>query len=135
VGTAAYSLQQYYKTRNDTNGSDRLWDPNTKLWPTIVTLAIAVVILLFNGVEIFAHCCGKSAVDRVTTYQAYFTKVADVLQTTLSVIAAGITMGTSADTSSVINQTCSPTADAHQPAFPEINLGRICIMQVAKTLL
>lgn len=130
VGTAAYSLQQYYKTQNDTNGSLQLWSPTTMLWPTILTLIVAIVILIFNGIEIFAYCCGKARGDQVTTYQGYFMKFADTLQSTLSTIAAGVTLGTSADPNSLNNQTCSPAADAKAPSFPQINLGTICLTQV-----
>ena len=96
----------------------------------MLALGVAVVILVFNGVEVFAYCCGKSRGDRIVTYQDYFSKFAEALQTTLSTIAAGVTLGTSANPDSLNNQTCSSAADAKAPSFPQINLGSICIAQV-----
>jgi len=100
------------------------------LWPTFLALIVAAVILIFNGVEIFAYCCGRRRGDQIVNYQGYFTKFADVLQNTLSTIAAGVTMGTSANPASLNNQTCSAGADAKAPSFPQINLDNICIAQV-----
>jgi hypothetical protein len=128
--TAAVCLQQFYKTKNDTNGSQALWSPATMLFPTIVTLAIAVVIFLFNGIVLCAYCFGKAAVERWTNYQNYVSGFATAVQTTLSIIAAGITLGTSANPNSLYGQTCGAGGDANQLAFPQVNLAGICIMQV-----
>ena len=57
-------------------------------------------------------------------------KFADILQSTFSTVAAGVTLGTSSNPNSLNNQTCSPAADAKAPSFPQINLGTICITQV-----
>jgi hypothetical protein len=126
AATSAASLQQFYKTRNDTNGSQSLWSPTTMLWPTFLTLIAAVIILIYNGIVIGAYCCGKNAVDRWAGYDHFFTAI----QTTLSTIAAGVTLGTAVLADSLNSQTCSPAADAKQPSFPQVNLGHICIMQV-----
>src|ERR1700716_3183822 len=99
------------------------------LWPTFLTLVVAVIILIFNGIVICAYCFGKAAVERWVSYEGYFSGFAGAIQTTLSTIAAGVTLGTSANPDSLNSQTCSAAADAKAPAFPQVNLNGICLMQ------
>jgi hypothetical protein len=96
------------------------------LWPTFLTLAAAMIILVYNGILVGAYCCGRNAVEKCASYDRILTAV----QTTLSTIAAGVTLGTAVSADSLNAQTCSPAADAKQPSFPQIKLGHICIMQV-----
>jgi hypothetical protein len=129
IATSAACLQQFYKTKNYTNGSQSLWSPTTMLWPTFLTLVAAVIIFIYSGIVICAYCFGKAAVERWVSYDGFATAV----QTTLSTIAAGVTLGTAVNPDSLNSQTCSAAADAKQPAFPQVNLGHICVMQVQYT--
>jgi len=62
--------------------------------------------------------------ERWVKYEGFATAV----QTTLSTIAAGIMLGTSADTNSLEFQSCN-APDGTQTAF-NVNTGGICLMQV-----
>lgn len=128
AATAAACLQQYYASRNDTNGSQPLWSPATLLWPTFLTLIVAIIILIFNGIIVCSYCCGVRAVERWVTYEGYFSSFATALQTILSTIATGVTFGTSTNPNSLNAQTCGPSAPSG--TFPHVNLNSVCFMQV-----
>jgi hypothetical protein len=100
------------------------------IWPTIISLVSSIVILIFTGIILGASCCGQGVIDRMTNYEGYFNNIVSVIQTTIMTVAAGALFGSSADTNSLIYQTCSAGADAKQPFFPQINLGHICLQQV-----
>jgi hypothetical protein len=126
TATAAACLQQFYKTKDYTNGSQDLWSPTTMLWPTFLTLIAAIIMLIYNGIVVCAYCFGKAAVERWVNYESF----TSTIQTTLSTVAAGVTLGTAVNADSLNAQTCGASADATQQAFPQVNLGGICLMQV-----
>jgi hypothetical protein len=131
VATGAYTLQQHNASKNDTNGSLQLWLPDTQLWPTQVGVGVAVIILHLSMGSLISYCRGKRKVgDRVVQFSGDFSKFGQFLESTLSTIAAGVTLGTSANANSLNNQTCGPSADTIAPSFPQINLGNLCVMQL-----
>jgi hypothetical protein len=128
AATSAACLQQYYASRNDRNGSQPLWSPTTLLWPTFLTLIVAIIILIFNGIIVCSYCCGVRAVERWVTYEGYFSNFATAVQTILSTIATGATFGTATNPDSLNSQTCGPSAPSG--TFPNVNLNSVCFMQV-----
>jgi hypothetical protein len=130
AATLASSLQQYYKTQNYTNGNMHLWNGGTLLWPTYLGLIVAIILFLYDGMILGAYFFGKGAVKRWANNEDGFNSVANIIETTLTTVAAGAMMGTSGNPNSMSYQTCSPSADVTQQAFPQVNLGSNCLMQV-----
>ena len=134
AAAAGNSLREFYNTKNDTNGTQRLWSPTSMLWPTIFALVTAVIILIFYGIILSAYCCGTAMADRWVKYESSYSNFANVVHTTFTTAVTGVLFGTSTNPDSLNAQTCSPAADAKQQFFPSVHLGRICNQQVQSTV-
>jgi hypothetical protein len=113
--SAAFSLQQFYK-------NTQVWTPGTMVYPTIVNLIVALILVIWNGIVLCGYCFGKAVEERWVTHEGLVT----VISGTLSAISAGIMGGTASNPSSVEGQTCGPAAT--QPAG--VNCTAICALQV-----
>jgi len=130
AATAGNCLVQFYHTRNATSSTgQRLWSPTSMLWPTIFALATAVIVLFLSGIVVFAYFCGIKAADKWDTWKGYYSTFATVIHTAFSTAVTSSLFVTSSNPKSLNNQSCSPSADAKQPFFPQINLSNFCLKQ------
>jgi hypothetical protein len=116
IASAAVSLQQYYK-------NTQAWMPGTMVYPTIINLIVALILVIWNGIVLCGrYCFGKAMEERLVTHEG----LVNVIQSTLSAIATGIMAGTASNPTSVEGQTCG--APVTQPAG--VNCTAICAIQV-----
>ena len=76
AGTAASCLQQYYSTKD-------VWMPGTIVWPTILNLLAALVIVTWSGIVLCGYCFGRAMEKRLEKHS----ELAGVIKTTLSAFA------------------------------------------------
>ena len=115
VVSAAFCLRQYYK-------NTQVWATGTMVYPTIINLIVALMLVIWNGIVLCGYCYGKAVEERWVTHDGLVT----VISGALSAIGAGILAGTASNPSSVEGQTCGPPAT--QPA--NVNCTAICALQV-----
>jgi hypothetical protein len=136
AGTAADNLATFKVTQNDTNLGVALWDPKSMLWPDILKLVVGVVLFLFSFALVVSYCCGAKAVSKVESGQTKFSTIAawvsDGLSWVLSAVAGVTAIEMGKNPLSLQNQSCSPTADANQPLFPQVNLSHFCVKEVSR---
>jgi hypothetical protein len=75
--SAAFSLQQFYK-------NTQVWTPGTMVYPTIINLIVALILVIWNGIVLCVYCFGKAVEERWVTHEGLVT----VISGTLSAISA-----------------------------------------------
>lgn len=113
IATAAICLQQYYKNQ-------QVWMDGTIIWPTILNLLAAIIIVTWNGIVLCGYFFGKAVAERWATHDG----LANVIQNTLCAFATAIMLGTASSPTSLENQACSNSAPT------AVNSGAICFFQV-----
>lgn len=101
------------------------------LWPQIITLSFAVVLIVLTGSILFAYLRGGSkaadkADDMKSKFITYFPEVLDKLHTIFPMSVTLSMFATSASTNGLQFQSCASTTTA----FPSINFDSMCLMQV-----
>jgi hypothetical protein len=114
VVTSAICLHQFYITN-----IGQTWMDGTKLYPTILNLVAAAIIVIWNSIVLCGYFFGKTVEERWATHD----DLANVVQSTLTALATAIMLGTASDPSSLENQTCSNSP-------PTSNSATICFLQV-----
>ena len=149
LGTLAYSLAQYLKTKNLTiaNGSN-VWPSNLVLWPTYLLLSVAFVTFVTNGLLLFIPCMhrhkshndhvdpsDRAAVKASRKHTDRLLSASQYVAIALYFIAWAISSGLFqfANTGGDLwGCTCSTTADGIQPQVQSfLNFGRLCTVQGA----
>jgi len=133
IGTAGDTLSQFLRTQYQTNQGVALWDPNSKLWPTILTLGVSVFTFGFASIILFAFFWGMDTVKRWDSRRATFAKFTTVLTTSLHVTSAVsmIQTGTDPTSTSLWNQACAVNPGTPKfDLFPNFNFSTFCVMQV-----
>jgi hypothetical protein len=132
AGIAADSLHQYYSTVNQTNNAGQTpWSPDTTLWPQILSLAFAIVLIILSTTVLFAYIRGADTADQMDDWRnkflTYFPLFLDHLHTLFPMSVTISMFATSASSNGLQFQGCAN----NPPAFPNINFSGICIMQVS----
>jgi amino acid permease len=91
----------------------------TTLYPTILNLVAAAIIVIWNSIVLCVYFFGKAVEERWATHD----DLANVVQNTLTALATAIMLGTASDPASLENQTCSNSP-------PTSNSASICFLQV-----
>jgi len=114
VVTSAICLHQFYITN-----IGQTWMDGTTLYPTILNLVAAAIIVIWNSIVLCVYFFGKAVEERWATHD----DLANVVQNTLTALATAIMLGTASDPASLENQTCSNSP-------PTSNSASICFLQV-----
>jgi hypothetical protein len=101
------------------------------LWPQILTLIFALVLVILTASVLLAYFRGGNkaadkADDLKSKFITYFPEVLDKLHTVFPMSVTLSMFATSASTNGLQFQSCSTTTTA----FPNINFGGMCLMQV-----
>ena len=100
------------------------------LWPQILALAFAVVLIVLTGSVLIAYFRGGKAADQADSVRSkfltYFPEVLDKLHTIFPMSVTISMFATSSSTNALQFQSCAD----NPPPFPNINFSGICIMQV-----
>jgi hypothetical protein len=130
AGISADSLREYYSTHNETANGKSPWTANTILWPQILALAFALVLIILTGSVLIAYFWGGKVADQAddlrSKFLTYFPHVLDFLHTTFPMSVTISMFATSTNTSALQFQSCTNSSTS----FPSINFSGICIMQV-----
>jgi len=101
------------------------------LWPQVLSLVFALILIVLTGSVLIAYFRGGSksadkADDLKSKFLMYFPEVLDKLHTIFPMSVTLSMFATSASTNGLQFQSCASTTTA----FPNINFGSMCIMQV-----
>lgn len=100
------------------------------LWPQILALSFAVVLIVLTGTVLMAYFRGSKAADQADNIKSkfitYFPEILDKLHTIFPMSVTLSMFATSSDANALQFQSCASTTTA----FPNINFSSICIMQV-----
>ena len=132
---AGITLQKYYSTAHQTIAGETPWLPHTILWPQILALVLAIILIILNAIVLFGYFWGTKVADQMSDWRdrlvTYFPQFLDVLHTVFPMSVA-ISMFVSANNAnSLQNQSC---ADPPPALFPHIQFSGICTMQVHSTV-
>jgi hypothetical protein len=99
------------------------------LWPQILALSFAVVLIILTGSVLVAYFRGGKAADQAddvrSKFVTYFPEVLDKLHTIFPMSVTISMFATSSNTNALQFQSCSNSP----PPFPNINFSGICQMQ------
>jgi len=130
LGTLSFALAKYYLTKNKIiNGNQHPWATPTKLWPTIMLLAIATVTFLMNFITICAYICGVGAANKTSSVFSIVGYVMLAVHVVVWAVSAGA-FKMASDGHDLWGWSCSPNADAIQAEVKAfMDFGQLCTIQ------
>ena len=130
----AYALAKYLLTRDHVlPGNVHPWATPTKIWPTLMLLAMGIVTLFLNIIVLGAYCCrnGEAKADKMDDVSGYIGYV----MTAGQVVAWAVTVGLfkMANTGTDLwGWSCGTESDAIQGDVQSfLNFGQLCTVQVS----
>jgi len=130
LGTLSFSLAKYFLTKNKIiSGNVHPWANPTKLWPTIMLLAIATVTFLMNFITLCAYLCGVGAANKTNSIFSIVGYIMLAAHVVVWAVSAGA-FKMARDGHDLWGWSCSPNADAIQEEVQAfMDFGKLCTIQ------
>lgn len=138
LAAAGYTLTEYFVTENTVIEGENLWPPSddVMLWPTILTLIVAVVTLILTTIVLIAYCNGTAAADRWERRRSTFGNIATCF-TIFKMIACAVAsssmyitgQSTAPGPQSLWRIACDASQEAQDLFHRIIDLGNYCTLQ------
>ncbi|KAI9861525.1 MAG: hypothetical protein M1824_002417 [Vezdaea acicularis] len=134
TGNLAKVLGKYLATKGVLIGGRNAWAKDTKLWPTIMLLVIAVISAFINSIIMLAYCWRSvKHANRASMISTLFTSVIFVVHIVIWIVTAAL-YKYGKDTHGVSNDlwgwTCSSKAFKIQPQFQKVvDFDQYCSIQ------
>jgi hypothetical protein len=128
-------LQQYFSTINLSNLGQMLWNPMSMIWPTVTSLAVALLGIILSGIVLVAYFWGTAAADRWDDRRSYVNKAIMLVRIATSSVVTAAFYQTANNPNSLQGQTCGVNGaqPPKQSLFPSFNFDKFCLMQVGLT--
>lgn len=132
VGTLAFSLAKYFLTKNKViAGNVHPLATPTKLWPTIMLLAIATVTFLMNFITICAYLCGVGAANKTNSVFSIVGYIMLAAHVVVWAVSAGA-FKMASNGHDLWGWSCSTNADAIQEEVKAfMDFGKLCTIQAS----